>query len=212
MPGIDHVLVAARDPDATCRLLEAEHGLASVVGGRHAGFGTANRIVPLGSAYLEVVGVVDETEAAGSLFGRFVGARLGEGDGFLGWCVALDDLDPVASRLGLGSNPGTRTRPDGSTLSWRVAGWEVTMDDPALPFFIEWSSPPERHPGRDAAPHRRPPSGIAWVEVGGGEAVGERLTRWLGGARLPVRTVPGPSRPLAVGVAMAEGDDAVVRL
>ena len=74
-------------------------GLASSAGGRHPGWGTANRIVPLGETYLELVTVVDEAEAAQSAFGRWVAASR-PGAPF-GWAVRTDDLDAVAARLGL---------------------------------------------------------------------------------------------------------------
>src|SRR5207253_9345067 len=52
---LDHVLIAVDDLAAAARELEARHGLASIRGGRHPGWGTANRIVPLGQTYLELV-------------------------------------------------------------------------------------------------------------------------------------------------------------
>ena len=60
------------DLAAAGRELEARHGLASIEGGRHAGYGTANRIVPLGESYLELVTVADEAKAARSPFGSWV--------------------------------------------------------------------------------------------------------------------------------------------
>ena len=71
---LDHVLIAVADLAAAARELEVRHGLASVEGGRHPGWGTANRIVPLGDTYLELIAVVDEAEAAESPFGRWVAA------------------------------------------------------------------------------------------------------------------------------------------
>ena len=61
---IDHVLIAVADLADVAREIEARYGLASVEGGRHPGWGTANRIVPLGETYLELIAVVDEAEAA----------------------------------------------------------------------------------------------------------------------------------------------------
>jgi hypothetical protein len=69
---LDHVLIAVQDLEAAARELEARHGLASIEGGRHAARGTANRIVPLGETYVELITVVDEAEAAASVFGRWV--------------------------------------------------------------------------------------------------------------------------------------------
>ena len=61
------------------RMLE-RHGLGSVPGGRHHGWGTANSIVPLGPAYVELVAVVDEAEAQASDVGRRVAAGVTGGD------------------------------------------------------------------------------------------------------------------------------------
>ena len=74
MIELDHVLIAVTDLDAAGREFEAHHGLSSVAGGRHPGWGTANRIVPLGDTYLELVAAVDAVEAAGNPFGRWVAA------------------------------------------------------------------------------------------------------------------------------------------
>src|SRR5690242_4626706 len=98
---IDHVIYAAADLDAAAAGIEDELGLAAVAGGRHEGHGTRNLIAPLGGGYLELLGVADEQEAAGSAFGRGLLARLaGEGDGLMTWVVAAPDADAVARRLG----------------------------------------------------------------------------------------------------------------
>ena len=89
---LDHVLIAAADLDAVARQIETEHGLASAAGGRHPGWGTANRIVPLGATYLELVAVVDEAEASQSAFGRWVAASR-SGAPF-GWAVRTPDSTP----------------------------------------------------------------------------------------------------------------------
>jgi Glyoxalase-like domain len=56
---LDHVLIAVANLNGAARDLESRHGLASVEGGRHAGWGTATRIVPLGETYLEVIWALD---------------------------------------------------------------------------------------------------------------------------------------------------------
>ena len=62
MLELSQVIYGVRDLDAATQRLHAL-GLNVLDGGRHPGLGTANRIIPLGSAYLELLGVVDETEA-----------------------------------------------------------------------------------------------------------------------------------------------------
>ncbi len=68
---IDHVLFAVRDLDAAGRDMEMRHGLASIEGGTHPAWGTANRIVPLDDSYLELIAIVDPDKAAESVFGHF---------------------------------------------------------------------------------------------------------------------------------------------
>jgi len=54
---IDHVLIAVPDLGPSVRAVEEQLGMLSLEGGRHPDWGTANRIVPLGEAYLELVAV-----------------------------------------------------------------------------------------------------------------------------------------------------------
>jgi hypothetical protein len=102
---IDHLLIATGDLDAAAAAAE-RLGLPVAAGGRHPGWGTANRIVPLGDAYLELVAVVDPAEAATSGFGSWVAAAP---PGPMGWAVRPRDLKATASRLGLGVVPGRAT-------------------------------------------------------------------------------------------------------
>jgi hypothetical protein len=188
---IDHLLFALSDLDAGAARLERELGLPSMPGGRHPEWGTANRVVQLGPDYLELIGVADADAAAASDFGRAVRDA---GDGLLGWAVRTGDLDAVAGRLGLAIERGSRRRPDGVTLGWRLAGVpEALASGGFLPFFIQWAGPAELHPGGDAcaAP------GIAYVELGGDEA---QLRQWLGGAELPVRVRAGSGGIVAAGI------------
>jgi hypothetical protein len=37
-------------------------------------------------------------------------------------------------------------RPDGSELRWKQIGVLDTMDDPVLPFYVQWESPQTEHP------------------------------------------------------------------
>ena len=156
MIELDHVLIAVTDLDAAGREFEARHGLASVAGGRHPGWGTANRIVPLGDTYLELVAAVDTAEAAGSPFGRWVAAAPSGRP--LGWAVRTQGLDVIAGRLGLAVTTGSRRREDGQVLRWRLAGMEQAVADAALPFFIEWGDGTPL-PGRAEANHRDGPCG-----------------------------------------------------
>lgn len=199
---IDHVVWGVADLDRAAGLVGERFGLASVPGGRHPGWGTGNRIIPLGGSYLELMAVLDPGEAAADPVGKGLATRIAGGDGLILWCLGTDDLDAIAARLGLSIQAKSRVLPDGVSIGWRSAGLAEALASPSLPFFIDWHVPADRHPGRMAAAHRVDPEGIAWVEVGADQAA---LAEWLDGASLPVR-IAGPPGVNAVGVATAEGE------
>jgi len=201
--ALDHLGYAVRDLDGAAVRFREELGLDSVVGGRHVGFGTANRIVPLGDQYIEIVGVVDEAEARGSAFGRSVLERTADGDGWLVIVVVTDDVDAEAARLGLEVTTGARSRPDGTEVRWRMTGLDAPQREPWMPFFMTWDIPDELHPGRQRAGHVVKAQGLAWVEVGGDA---ERLRAWLGGRDLPIRVTDAPPGLVRAAVATARGE------
>ena len=91
--GIDHIVLAVDDPDATAAALEAEIGLTSGGGGRHEALGTFNRLVWLGDSYLELIGVFDRDLASRGWLGPSVLAALERGGGLATWAIAVDDLE-----------------------------------------------------------------------------------------------------------------------
>jgi glyoxalase-like protein len=101
MLRIDHVVLASADLDATGERLWRDHGLASVHGGRHPAWGTANRIVPLGDQYVEALGVLDGEQAARSGFGRFMRDIAEQGDRW--YTVAIRDRRSRCNRRTAGS-------------------------------------------------------------------------------------------------------------
>jgi hypothetical protein len=166
MMELDHVIIVAEDlVEAASRLL-ADHGLASIAGGRHAGHGTGNRIVPLGTTYLEIMAVVDPTEAATSPMGRWAASQATASLCPSAVCLRTDNIDLVAAELGEVPLAMDREKPDGSRLSWHLAGLDGMLGSDNLPFFIQWHCDPHQHPGAGLAPHRVVPRDLAEVTVG----------------------------------------------
>ena len=203
---IDHVIFGTSDIEGAARRLEEQHGLASIAGGRHEGRGTGNRIVPLGSGYLELMGIVDEDEAAGHPFCQWFARQVATGDRFLMWCVGTDDIHAVTSRLDLEIEEWSRATPEGDILSWRLAGLQVANEQPEVPFFIQWTVPIEMHPSRAPAQHGSEVRGFARIDLSGDE---ERVQRWLGNAVLPIRYGPRPSGITGVAIATDGGEIAL---
>jgi hypothetical protein len=199
---LDHVLIAVADLAAATREIEARHGLASIEGGRHPGWGTANGIVPLGEAYLELVAVADHPEAAQSPFGRWVAEARPTLAEPLGWAVRTHALDEVARRLGLTIGAGSRATPGGERLRWRLAGIEQAAAEPSLPFFIEWGRETP-FPGRMPITHPAGPVKLAQLQLDGDA---DRLAAWLGAHRLPISVRPGRPRVRSIVLTAAAGE------
>jgi Glyoxalase-like domain len=178
---LDHVIYGTTDLDAAAARVEAALGLAVQPGGHHDGQGSHNRIVPLGTGYLELLAIDDAEEAAASPIGRILQEVI-TGDGLLAYAVFVDDIQ----RFGLEVHTVSR---DGLTAS--VAGVEQALREPFLPFFVSSDRPRMWPPGL----------GLTWVEVAGDPA---RLRDWLRGAELPIRVVDGDPAVRALGIGKRE--------
>lgn len=199
---LDHVLIAVADLETAGRELETRYGLASIEGGRHPAWGTANRIVPLGNAYIELIAVVDEVEAAQTTVGRWIASGASDPYRPLGWAIRTNQLDQVARRLGLSVGAGSRTAPSGERLRWRSTGIEQAIAEPSLPFFIEWGRG-TKLPGRAAVGHQAGPATITKLVL---RANPDRLGTWLGDHSLPIVVRPGSPAVAAIVVKRAAGE------
>ena len=194
---LDHLVFAVDDLAGAAQELESEHGLVSVAGGRHPGWGTENRIVPLGESYVELIAVADELEAAAGPFGRWVAGARGARPQPLGWAVRTDELEQVARRLGLRVAEGSRKTAEGELLRWRYTGVERAMAEPCLPFFIEWEDGVP-YPGAVEAPRAT----IVGLVLDGNA---DRVAGWLGDHALPIRVIDGPAEVAAVVLSTPAG-------
>lgn len=148
---IDHLLWAVPDLERARRDLAQQTGVAPTTGGRHPGVGTWNALLDLGHrSYLEIIAPDPEQRGFTGL------GRLLEGidqPQLLTWCARTEriaDLAEIAHAAGLGPGPVTsmeRTRPDGSTLRWKILMFFGHDAGPLVPFFIEWGH--AHHPTQD---------------------------------------------------------------
>jgi hypothetical protein len=193
---LDHVLIAVVDLAVAAREFESRWGLASVDGGRHPDWGTANRIVPLGQNYLELIAVIDPGTASTQSLGRWVATNATSSGRPLGWAVRDDGLGATAARLGLTVSDGSRVTPSGTELRWRSAGIDRALAEPSLPFFIQWAADAAL-PGASPVSHPAGAAAISELRLAGDP---ERVSGWLGtdGLELPVVVRPGPPAVAAV--------------
>ncbi len=154
--------------------LEGALGSSFKDGGFHPRFGTRNHILPtLHNKYIEVVEVLEHPAAEKAAFGQAVRARSEMGGGWLAWVIECDDITVTEARLGRKAVPGSRQFPDGRRLEWRQIGIRGVINDPQLPYFIQWDSPEDVRPSALAPADVE----ILEIEISGSE---QRVNEWLG--------------------------------
>jgi hypothetical protein len=141
---LDHLAYAVPDLAAAVVEFESRTGIRPVPGGSHAGRGTANYLVGLGTAYLEIIGPdpgqPDHDGARPFGVSSDVGTRLAT------WAVRTADLETVVAdaRHG-GYDPGdvvtmSRKTPTGALLQWRLTVADPPAYDGLVPFLIDWGT------------------------------------------------------------------------
>jgi hypothetical protein len=153
---IDHIVLAARSLDEGTGLVAARTGVTPVFGGVHTGAGTHNALASLGApSYLEVIA---PDPAQPGVASALVPAGLEDGPRLVAFAVGCDDIDAAVTALRHAGVPDvgdpfamTRARPEGRTLSWRLATVGGRMGG-AHPFLISWE-------GADSPAHDSPVAG-----------------------------------------------------
>ena len=92
--GLDHLLIVAHDLEAVRRTYE-RLGFKAAPRGRHIGWGTANYCLMLERDYLELLGIVDDSQFLNGLDATLAT----RGEGLSAAAFAADDLDRSAKLL-----------------------------------------------------------------------------------------------------------------
>jgi hypothetical protein len=104
---LDHLVIAAADLGEGARWVEERLGVGLEAGGRHAVFGTHNRLLSLGpECYLEVIAVDPDAPAPArprwfELDSPTMRERLAAGPALVHWVVRVDSVDEIADPLEL---------------------------------------------------------------------------------------------------------------
>lgn len=176
---VDHVTYAAEHDGmhATAERLAEQLGVKAVNGGVHPQYGTRNMIVPLAhDRFFQIVEALDHPASLKEPYGQAVRACTERGGGWLGWGIRVDDMAPVAERLGRTPEPAHRRFPDDRELHWTQIGYNGLLNDPQLPFFICFQNP-ELHPSGAIRDLTNPKVTIAKLTIAGDP---QRVHDWLG--------------------------------
>jgi len=167
---IDHIVLACADLDRAERVFTDRLDIRCRGGGAHEGIGTRNRIVPLGSTYLELVTVDDPRAAARHPFGRLVKEAIDRKRLFAGWvvegCPGPDEvrIERCGVSIRLGGCSRALTRPDLPMVLERPAGQLRPGESGAAGRLVELEVG-----GPAAAAAGAPPAGVV---VRSGRSVG----------------------------------------
>jgi hypothetical protein len=135
--GLDHVILAVQDLPSATACFQDQVGLAVGGGGTHPRAGTMNRIAVLGDAYLELITATPGAEPRG-----FIGAMLGQHEGWVGFALQTNNIDAAAATLRArgvpfdGPAPGELAAEGGFSRSWRT----IHLSGPTFahfPFLIQ---------------------------------------------------------------------------
>ncbi|HEY2464150.1 MAG TPA: VOC family protein [Steroidobacteraceae bacterium] len=150
--SLDHIILGCNDLDAGVEYVYQRTGVRASAGGVHPGAGTKNALLSLGKLrYLEII-APDPLQST-STDARQVASL--KKPVLVGWAIHRHDVKKFAAVLQqdgveyVGPKPGSRARPDGTTLTWESLALKDDKDG-VLPFFIEWGAG-SLHPSVDAA-------------------------------------------------------------
>ena len=151
LANLDHIILGTDDLKRGIAWLEERTGVRADFGGVHPGRGTQNALLALGPrCYLEIL-APDPAQSSLAWFGEL--ATLHE-PRLIAWAVRTNNLTTLARQAASagyrlkGPAEGSRSRPDGKLLRWKLIRLEDDRQG-LLPFFIEWDID-SVHPSADA--------------------------------------------------------------
>lgn len=200
---IDHLVYATPDLEAGIAQVERLLGVKAIPGGQHPGGGTRNALIGLGEeTYIEIIGP-DLDQPKPPRPRRFNIDEL-KAPRLVTWAVRGVDLEAIVQNakvrgVDLGRvQPGSRKRPDGVLLSWRLTVSPALNADGLAPFFIDW--------GKTAHPAAALPKGCSLVAVRAEHPDAKRVQAELSVLGLTLRVDSGSAPAIIATIRTSKGD------
>jgi hypothetical protein len=200
---IDHLVYATSNLAVGVERVEKLLGVKAVPGGQHPGAGTRNALIGLGDAtYLEIIGPdPDQTKPAAP---RRFGIDELNASRLVTWAAKGKDLEAIVTNakskgIDLGQvQSGSRRRPDGVLLSWRLTVSPMLNADGIVPFFIDW--------GATSHPASSLPKGCVLVALRAEHPDANRVQAELSALGLNLHVVTGSVPALIATIRTPHGD------
>ncbi|WP_339229886.1 VOC family protein [Oceanobacillus sp. FSL K6-2867] len=148
MLAFDHLIIATNTPENTAQQFAKKYGVKVIQGGKHHNWGTHNYLAYFkNDCYIEWLGIFDEALARKSgnlLIQQLVEALAVHVEAPIQYALRTNQMDEYLAYFDAedisytGPVPGSRKKPDGSTLKWRML-FPISQVTP-LPFLIEWDA------------------------------------------------------------------------
>jgi hypothetical protein len=159
---LDHLVYVTADINESIKHISMKLGVTAVAGGQHPKWGTRNALVSLGpQIYLEIMGP-DTTLSRPGLTRPFDIDRL-KFPRLATWVCRSENLTKtieLGRQVGVDFGEvqsGSRTKPDGSVLSWSMTDLMMNRENGIVPYFINW--------GRSIHPAESAPKGCILKEL-----------------------------------------------
>jgi hypothetical protein len=200
---VDHLVFATPDLPAGVEQVEQLLGVKAIPGGQHPGAGTRNSLIGLGAeTYLEIIGP-DPDQPKPPQPRRFNIDQL-KASRLVTWAAKGTDLEAIlqsAQRSGVDLGRvqgGSRRRPDGVLLSWRLTVSPSLTADGLIPFFIDW--------GKTTNPAASLPKGCDLIALRAEHPDANRIKAELANLGLRLRIDSGPAPALIATIRTPKGD------
>lgn len=203
LPKVDHLVYATTDLAAGIAQVERLLGVKAIPGGQHPGGGTRNALIGLGdNTYLEIIGP-DPDQPKPARARRF-GIDDLKASRLVTWAAKGTDLEAIVVNakshgLDLGQvQAGSRRRPDGVLLSWRLTVSPALPESGIVPFFIDW--------GETAQPAASLPKGCLLIALRAEHPDAKRVQAELSALGLNLRVDPGSAPAIIATIRTPNGD------
>lgn len=151
MLALDHIIISAHDPEKSARKFAKKHSIQITKGGEHPDWGTYNYLAYFqNNTYIEWIGINDikiATESKNPLIEQVVEALTNNIERPIQYALRTKEMDLYIEQMDAikfaytGPFSGSRGRPDGSVLEWRML-FPICPTTHPLPFLIEWGDTP----------------------------------------------------------------------